>query len=282
MEPMEPPTFCNHKRNGDTVATETPAPKRLNVSGDGNTTAEVSPDEPPSRQIPRTHQWEVGQLVLARMYCPNGPIEWKNGKVTSTIDNIIIEGEEYDYAIGISVEGDDGKWTPACTWHKDPHPVPKGKIGDYLRKRDGLLDSLPDKQKLQARLMRSNMSKTGLPNGNKHEETPAADDIEIPTLDSILLGDHGRKYHLSIKEQVLHLKKLPEVVGTIAMATNQEDPDLSVVNLLAYLVGQFSGLEISQLGSSRDESKYASSAIEIPTSPFTLAILNIDRSVLSL
>jgi len=89
-----------------------------------------------------------------------------------------------------------------------------------------------------------------------HQESLESDEwTDDALLDGILLGDYGREYHLSLKEQLLHLRNLKEVSDTIKLATGREDPELSVMNLLAYLTGQAAGMELNEQSATREESK---------------------------
>lgn len=248
---MEDESGSDRKRKGVDVATKTPAAKRLNLDDTGKA-PEVSPDEAPCKQFARTHQWEVDQNVWVKLFNTN---DWVAGKVSSITGPVMINDKLYDYSIAVVCQDAENKWVAASTWHEQPYNIPKGLVDKYMRGQQWY-ESLPESERKQFRLMQLNMSRKP---SVQHE----SDDMEIvddgeeptPSLDALLLGQWGREKNLTLKEQLLHLKNLPEVKETVARATGKEDPNLTIPILLSYMVGQFSGVELSDICDSRDDSK---------------------------
>jgi len=229
------------KRKGE-EPTETPAFKRTTRSE--TAARKVSPDK-----ILLQHGWEVGQRVWIRLR----EKKWVDGKVEHVREHINLDGKDYDYAIGVTYQTEDGRRVTPPTWQDSPLEIPVGKINAHLRKYDKFREGLSETDKLLYRVLKRNMA---LP--KDHDPMDDTDSGDVPSLDSVLLDDASG---LSLKDQISHLMQSSQVAEIIEAATGSSDTGMTVSNTLACLLGTLAGAELQLLSSSRDESKWAPSCL---------------------
>jgi hypothetical protein len=256
----------DRKRKSNDASVETPAPKRFVE----NKPSEVSPEEAQQKRPSQSHTWEVDETVRVKLRDKS----WVVGRVTAIIDGPVTYDEKsYDYAIEVQYQDAEGLWVKPSTWHENPYAIPKGVTKTHIRKYNELVEGLPETQKDQYKAIkamktpkRKRKSKTESDDEmdanikkENDDDTENDDGMDIDeaesVLDTILLGNCiGDDGGMSLRGILASLKRMPEVKQIISLATGKDTPELSVLHLLAYMLGTLSGCEFQRLSSSRDES----------------------------